>query len=427
MKTLKSALLASLASLLTTFASISLAGETDSANALIAPNTSGSVHFSGSSNGNLPGTASASKVDIHSLLYPGATTQVLAHYLPWWGPDPRGLNVDYRSDDPVQARRTFTDMRSRGVDGVIVDWYGEGHFVDTAWKASMPVLADFPKLTFAIMVDSGTFKFNPCKGCDLTQTILYHLDYAAKQYLTSRQYLRYNGKPVVFEFGMEAVGNADWARIQRAHPDILWIHIHAHGANAPDSAGAFVWIEAGNKAQYRGGAADLKGLNVFYNTLTSQPSKIAVGGVWKGFDDSKAPWAAAAPHLLPQNCGKTWLDTFKALNERYSAHNQLPFLQLVTWNDYEEGSALETGIASCTKIDARRLGQTLTLSVSYPETIDHLELYKQNKGGAFELVGKYPAATQSISLIDTSTEAYFVKTIGKPFIQNTVSAPILAR
>lgn len=94
--------------------------------AIAPPNTSASHDFKGSSNGLLGGTSSISKIDVHTLLYPGSTTQVLAHYLPWWGPDPRGVDVGYRSDDPHQAFRTFADMRSRGIDGVIVDWYGEG-------------------------------------------------------------------------------------------------------------------------------------------------------------------------------------------------------------------------------------------------------------------------------------------------------------
>ena len=405
----------SLAILLAAYASLCFASESD---VLSAPNTSGSIRFHGSSNGNLPGSVSVSKVDVHTLLYPGSTTRVLAHYLPWWGPDPRGVAAGYRSDDPSQARRTFADMRSRGVNGVIVDWYGEGHYVDQAWKASMPVLAEFPQLTFAIMIDFGTFKFNACKGCDLTQTILHHLDYAMQRYVPSRQYLRYEGKPVMFEFGMEYAGKADWARIQAAHPEVVWIHIHAHGANLPDSRGAFVWVDAPDGS---------KRLNTFYNTLTSQPDKIAVGGVWKGFDDSKAPWAASAPHRLPQDCGRTWLNSFRILNEHYSAHNQLPFLQLITWNDYEEGSALETGIASCTKIKARRAGQTLSLEVSYPETVDHLELYKQVDGGALQLAGRYPVTTSSIRLNDPNARAWFVKAVGKPFIENVLSEPIAAQ
>jgi hypothetical protein len=392
---------------------------------LTPANTSASPTFKGSSNGMLAGTASISKVNVHTLLYPGSTTKVLAHYLPWWGPDPRGVDVGYRSDDPRQALRTFTDMQSRGIDGVIVDWYGKGHFVDTAWKASMPALAKFPKMTFSLMIDSGTFKFNPCGGCDLTQTILYQLDYMEHEYFPSSQYLRYNGHPVVSEFGMESVGRADWARIHAAHPEIYWIHIHSQGFDLPYSSGAFVWIEAGSKADYADTPADLRHLGRFYNIAKSQqPSMITVGGAWSGFDDSRAPWSAASPHYLPQSCGQTWLQTFKAVNDRYSAQQQLPFLQLVTWNDYEEGSALEPGIASCTTIKAQQNGGTLAVAITHPETVDHLEFYRQVNPASFRLIGRYPVSTTKLALPDAKPASYFIKAVAKPFIQDVVSPAI---
>jgi hypothetical protein len=396
-------------------------------NTLTPANTSASPGFKGTSNGMLAGTASISKVNVHTLLYPGSTTRVLAHYLPWWGPDPRGVDVGYRSDDPRQAWRTFNDMQSRGIDGVIVDWYGKGHFVDKAWQASMPMLAKFPKMSFSLMIDSGTYKFNACSGCDLTQTILYQLDYMAREYFPSSQYLRYNGHPVVSEFGMDAVGHADWARIHAAHPEIYWIHIHAQGFDLPYSNGAFVWIEAGSKAKYAGTPADLRHLGRFYNIAKDQqPSTITIGGAWSGFDDSKAPWSAASPHYLPQSCGDTWLDTFKIVNERYNAQQQLPFLQLVTWNDYEEGSALEPGIASCTTIKAERTGANVSVSLTHPETVDHLEFYQQLKPESFRLIGRYPGDTATLPLADAKG-TYFIKAVSKPFIEDVVSPAIVVK
>ena len=395
--------------------------------ALLPANTSAGAAFQGSSNGNLPGSASISKVNVHTLLYPGSTTRVLAHYLPWWGPDPRGLDAGYRSDDPQQALRTFKDMHSRGVDGLIIDWYGKGNFTDTAWKASMPMLAQVPSLSFSIMIDSGTFKFNAAPGTDLTGTILYHLDYLARTYFPSKQYLRYNGHPVVSEFGMEGVGNADWTRIQQAHPEIYWIHIHAAGLNRPESTGAFVWVEASMKAGYGNRPADLKGLERFYTIAAIQPSKIAIGGVWKGFDDSKAPWAAASPHYLPQDCGRTWLDTFKVLNSHYSARQQLPFVQLVTWNDYEEGSALESGIASCATIKTQVTGRQVSVALTYPDTVDHLELYQQITPDSFKVVGRFPADTATLALPGAQPATFYVKAVGKPFMQNVVSSAIVVR
>ncbi|KML59640.1 hypothetical protein VL15_10585 [Burkholderia cepacia] len=399
--------------------------------ATIAPaNTSGSRDFKGSSNGLLAGTSSVSKIDVHTLLYPGSTTRVLAHYLPWWGPDPRGVNVGYRSDDPRQAYRTFADMQSRGIDGVIVDWYGQGHFVDTAWQASMPELAKFPGMTFSIMIDSGSFRFNACHGCDLTETILNNLAYISREYFTSTQYMRYDGHPVVSEFGMDAAGKADWARIHAAYPDIYWIHTLAPGFDLPYSKGAYVWAQPSSwtAPQPAGTRHDLLYRERFYNIARNQPpGMITVGGVWSGFDDTKASWGAAAPRLLSPACGRTWLDTFKSINERYSVRQQLPFVQLITWNDYEEGSALETGIASCTEIDAQPLGSSVTVRITHPDTVDHLELYEQLGASSFRLVGRYPSDATSIALPETRAGTYFIKAVGKPFIQNVVSAAIVVR
>ncbi|WP_446901853.1 hypothetical protein [Burkholderia sp. YIM B11467] len=399
--------------------------------ATIAPaNTSGSRDFKGSSNGLLAGTSSVSKIDVHTLLYPGSTTRVLAHYLPWWGPDPRGVDVGYRSDDPRQAYRTFADMQSRGIDGVIVDWYGQGHFVDTAWQASMPELAKFPGMTFSIMIDSGSFKFNACHGCDLTETILNNLAYISREYFTSTQYLRYEGHPVVSEFGMDAVGKADWARIHAAYPNIYWIHTLAPGFDLPYSMGAYVWAQPSSWAtpQPAGTRHDLLYRERFYNIGRNQPpGMITVGGVWSGFDDKKASWGASAPRFLAPACGRTWLDTFRSINERYSARQQLPFVQLITWNDYEEGSALETGIASCTEIDAQPLGASVTVRITHPDTVDHLELYEQLGPSSFRLVGRYPSDATSIALPETRAGTYFIKAVGKPFIQNVVSAAIVVR
>ncbi|MBR7991864.1 hypothetical protein KDX08_05330 [Burkholderia cenocepacia] len=396
--------------------------------ALAPANTSGSRDFKGSSNGLLAGTSSISKIDVHTLLYSGSTTQVLAHYLPWWGPDPRGVNVGYRSDDPHQAFRTFADMRSRGIDGVIVDWYGAGHFVDTAWQASLPELAKFPGMTFSIMIDSGSFKFNACRGCDLTETILHNLAYISREYFTSSQYLRYDGHPVVSEFGMDAVGKADWARIHAAYPDIYWIHTLAQGFDLPYSKGAYVWAQPSPRAtpQAIGTRRDLLYRERFYDIARNQtPGAITVGGVWSGFDDTKASWGAAAPRFLAPSCGRTWLDTFRSINERYSVQRQLPFVQLITWNDYEEGSALETGIASCTAIDAQPVGASVAVRITHAETVDHLELYEQLGDGTFSLAGRYPADTTSMPLPNGRAGTYFIKAVGKPFIQNVVSTAVV--
>ena len=101
-------------------------------------NTSGANSFQSQSNGNIA-AGNASKLDIHSLLYPGANTKIYAHLMPWFG-DPRHMNVGYNSQDPAQIHRQITDMISRGIDGVIIDWYG---FRDTfSNKTTLAVMAE---------------------------------------------------------------------------------------------------------------------------------------------------------------------------------------------------------------------------------------------------------------------------------------------
>ena len=100
-------------------------------------NTSGANSFFAQANGNL-GSGNVSKVDVHSLLYPGANTKVYAHLLLWFGGS-NHMNVGYSSTDAGQIHRQITDMISRGIDGVIIDWYGPNNSID---QATQLVMAD---------------------------------------------------------------------------------------------------------------------------------------------------------------------------------------------------------------------------------------------------------------------------------------------
>ena len=81
-------------------------------------NTSAAANFVTQSNGNL-GASNISKLDIHSLLYPGAQTKIFAHLVLWFGQS-NHMNVGYSSTDPAQVKRQVDDMISRGIDGVIM-------------------------------------------------------------------------------------------------------------------------------------------------------------------------------------------------------------------------------------------------------------------------------------------------------------------
>src|SRR5262249_20671310 len=93
-------------------------------------NTSTSDAFGGSTNGNIASGANVSKVATSTLLYPGATTKIYAHFMPWFGWSDH-YDVGYHSDDPAQIKAQVSDMLSRGIRGMIIDWYGEGSNADS--------------------------------------------------------------------------------------------------------------------------------------------------------------------------------------------------------------------------------------------------------------------------------------------------------
>src|SRR5947209_7391659 len=97
-----------------------------------ASNSSAAKTFVTQSNGN-SGAANVSKVDVHSLLYSGANTKIYAHLMLWFGGS-NHMNVGYNSNDATQVQRQIKDMISRGIDGVIIDWYGPNNSIDDATK-----------------------------------------------------------------------------------------------------------------------------------------------------------------------------------------------------------------------------------------------------------------------------------------------------
>jgi hypothetical protein len=69
------------------------------------------------------------------------------------------------------------------------------------------------------------------------------------------------------------------------------------------------------------------------------PDKIVIGGVWPGFDYSAAKWGLN--RHMQSRCGKTFEDTLSLYRRYYDGSNTPPFLLIETWNDYEEGTAIE--------------------------------------------------------------------------------------
>ncbi|HSS97109.1 MAG TPA: hypothetical protein VLK33_08765, partial [Terriglobales bacterium] len=306
-------------------------------------NTSAADGFKTQVNGNAA-ASNVSKLDVHSLLYSGNHTKIYAHLMGWFGTSSH-MNVGYDSTARAQVARQVQDMVSRGIDGAIVDWYGKGTTSDYATLALMKEAETHSGFTFAIMVDKGAIQKHSCSGCTPQQALVKHLQYVEQTYFGSPAYMRIQGKPVVTNFDVDHDYQVDWKAAGSAiSSDPTFIFQNTGAFTHAMSGGGYSWVQP--KTNDYGSSY----LNNFYKTGKSHGNLQTVGASYKGFNDKLAAWSAN--RIMGQQCGQTWLQTFSKINGLYSSSNQLDALQLVTWNDYEEGTEIESGIDNCVSVTA---------------------------------------------------------------------------
>jgi hypothetical protein len=381
-------------------------------------NTSAATTFTSQTNGN-EGNSNVSKVDIHTLLYTGATTPIYAELQPWFG-DKRHMNVGYTSWSPQQVQNQLADMQSRGITGVVIDWYGPADDTEAttlAWLAALATQADFKLI---IMIDKGAVTLSPCKGCTPQQTMIYLTNYVLQHYATQPSYATLDNKPIITQFDLDLHFKLDWPAIVAAtSSNVAWIFENSGGFTHANTSGSWAWMNA-TSTPY-----GMSYLTNFYNQAMAHPQEQAWGAAYKGFNDTLASWSLR--RVIGQQCGTTWLETFNKINSYYDSGKPLPFLQLVTWNDYEEGTEMETGINNCLTVAASVQGSMLSWKVSQnANTVDHYVVYFSPDGQSLLELNTLPSGTLSMDLssFNLASGSVYVEAVGKPMIKNQMSPPV---
>ena len=385
-------------------------------------NTSAANGFPNQTNGN-KGAGNISKVDIHSLLYPGATTKIYAHLLTWFGGTSH-MNIGYSSNDPAQVKRQIEDMISRGINGVIIDWYGPNNAIDRGTQLVKAEAENHPGFTFAIMIDGGAIKWYSCQGCTPQEALVNELQYMENTYFTSPAYMRENGQPVVTNFNVDLEFSVDWNAATAAlstHP--FYVFQNNNGFTHTLSDGSYSWVMP-TTTDYGVGY-----LNSFYNAGMGFQNEQTVGATYKGFNDAFASWGSH--RVMGQQCGQTWLQTFGKLNSLYNSGKQLPDLQLVTWNDYEEATELESGIDNCLSVSTSVSGNALQWGVhgnGNENTVDHYTVFISSDGQNLMPLTELSTGVHSLNLcsfpIPASNYDLFVQAVGKASLANQITGAV---
>jgi hypothetical protein len=390
-------------------------------------NTSAASGFAAQGNGNAaPGNVS--KVAVSSLLYAGANTKVLATWLPWFGGS-NHMDVGYHSDDPAQVHRQVEDMVSRGIQGVIIDWFGPNVPILSNASVLMQKEAEaHPGFEFAIMEDSGAlFEAAVANGCDVTSQLISDLHFINTQFVPSPAYTRLNGQPVIFMFGVTQF-YIDWQKVLATVPKgELLLFRGPEGFEQSFANGSFQWVDINSSDAFD---SQLSALDAFYSQAAQNPGRAAVGSAYTGFHDPLAMWGTN--RQIHQRCGQTWLDTMHEIGKFYNANHQLASLQLVTWNDYEEGTEIESGIDNCAFVVPSLASGTLnwTLSGGPESTVDHYTVFSSTDGQNLTKLADVPVNQHALDLRPfnlPSPVTLFVKAVGRASIRNAMSAPLVMK
>jgi hypothetical protein len=276
-------------------------------------------------------------------------TRMLAVYEPWFG-HPSHMSVGYSSTDPETLRRQIDQAKTLGISGFVVDWYGHREpLLDRSYALLQSVSVE-KNFQIAMMYDES----RATDAETATDETISELEQFRNSYLSpdapGRQaYLTYNQRPIIFIFPKGKHTNWDRVRaeVQNWDPAPLLIYENIVTRYANDFDGFYAWINPGPKGWARDGSHwGEEYLRNFYRKMRNQyPEKIAVGAAWAGFNDKKASWSLN--RYMSQRCGQTLKDTLDLTREYDTPDHPLPFVLIATWNDYEEGTAIERGLAKC--------------------------------------------------------------------------------
>jgi hypothetical protein len=258
--------------------------------------------------------------------------QIAAHYYPKIGP--------YDSTDVDVIEYHSLLMKYSGIDGALVDWYGQqgangdvGSLL-TASNAFVSRVGNFG-LGFGVVAEDNFWTVNGTPDINKAKT---NVAYLRDNYFNQPNYIRYgaNNSPLMYVFGPIRFQTASqWTQIfgdTGTDPQFLTLEYQMGEAGA-NADGEFAWpYQSANTTDH------LTQVRNFY--LSRAPGlNTAAGVAYPGFNDFYQQGGAGSTlFYIPENNGQTLADTLNLYN---TFKPNLDMLQLATFNDFGEGTMFE--------------------------------------------------------------------------------------
>jgi len=249
---------------------------------------------------------------------------IASHYYPLIGP--------YDSGDPAVIEYHLLLIKLAGFDGIIVDWYGLSNRLDypalhrntaalfpTAAKIGLKIGICYEDQTIPKLVEVGEIAAH--ERVRHAQAVL---EWLRKNWFADPSYLTLDGRPLLLSFGSSGLTDREWADVlSRGVSGPIYLSEHRR---RPAAAGAFDWPVP---------KEGLASLDRFEKSAKDWP--VAMPAAFPRFHDI---YREAKVHdsygSIPDANGQTFVTTLKR-----AVTSGAPFVQVVTWNDWGEGTAIE--------------------------------------------------------------------------------------
>jgi hypothetical protein len=276
--------------------------------------------------------------------------QIASWYYPLIGP--------YDSIDPAVLEYHVLLMKLGGIDGVIVDWYGQDNYYDYlinnqrtlallnyTRKAGLKFSLCYEDATIQAEISGGTMN-----GVSVTagnaiahaqQTMLY----AQTNFFTDPSHLRLSNAPVFLNFGPQYFHNSsDWTSIFSVLNATNQPAFFTENNRLAAGKGAFNWppmsLSSGSPPTLSSNTLQIYLTNFEYSAK-SQAWPSYISSAFPRFHDFYAQAGAGSSYgYLDDANGNTLTSTL-----RRAMTNNSALIQLVTWNDFGEGTVIEPTVA----------------------------------------------------------------------------------
>lgn len=257
---------------------------------------------------------------------------IYSHYHPLIGP--------YDSKDPDVLECHLLQMKLAGIDGVIVDWYGISNAVDyprihkaaramfqAAGEAGMKFVACYEDRSIELQINREMLQPDQVTE-HLTETVKWMSD----EWFSKPQYFRLNDRPLLLNFGPMFVRDAvTWKAALNSVEDRPAFYALHHLWKEAGGDGGFTWVHWEPWTGYPEEAKVKRRLHGTFSHLTQTPNQLIVSA-FPGFNDVYEQRHRELDH----RDGQTLKESLAVAME-----GPWPVVQLVTWNDYGEGTIIE--------------------------------------------------------------------------------------